>query len=84
VTTNGDLITDILVARLDGVPVDERVTIHCDGYVTQGIFPADHGQPNMTFVALAGSSGFLEFTLVGDSAGDFFRIQPGAVVTLDW
>jgi S-adenosylmethionine hydrolase len=84
VAGNGDLITDIPVSELRDTPTDERVRIQCSGHVTSCIFPAEHGQPEMTFVAVQGSSGFLELSLVGDDASRFLDIFPGAVVTLDW
>ena len=56
VTESGDLVTDIPIADLAATPRDEQVNIRCDGHVTSGIFPADHGQPEMTFVAVEGKS----------------------------
>ena len=75
ITEDGDAVTDIAVARLDGVPTDDRVSIHCDGHVTSRIFPADHQQPEMTFLAIQGESGFLELLLVGDSASAFLGFE---------
>ena len=74
----GDLVTDISVAALVAVPRDEQVCIRC------GIFPADHDQPEMTFIAVEGESGFLELALVGDSANRFLGIKLGASVSLEW
>jgi S-adenosylmethionine hydrolase len=81
---HGAAITDIAVDRLEGVPVDEQVSIRCEGHVTSCIFPADHDQPEMTFLALRGTSGFLELALVGDSVATFLGIGPGSVVTVKW
>ena len=75
VTAVGDLVTDISVADLVSVPHDEQVTIRCDGHATSGIFPADHDQPAMTFIAVEGESGFLELALVGDDASRFLNQQ---------
>ena len=84
VSTAGDAITDIAVADLTTIPHDDRVRIHCEGHMTAGIFPPDHSEPEMTFLAVAGASGFLELTLVGDSATKFLGIQPGHAVSLTW
>jgi S-adenosylmethionine hydrolase len=84
VSAGGDLVTDITAAQLEGVPTDESVSIHCDGHVTAGIFPVDHGQPEMTFLARLGESGCLELALVGDDASSFLGIRPGARVLIKW
>ena len=84
VTEEGDLVTDIAVSALAATPRDEQVTIHCDGHVTSGIYPAQHDQPEMTFIAIEGTSGFLELALVGDNASRFLGIKPGANVLLKW
>lgn len=80
----GHAVTDIPVESLSAAPTDERVSIHCDGHVTACIFPADHQQPEMTFLALKGESGFLELTLVGDDIAAFLGIRPGCDVTVRW
>jgi S-adenosylmethionine hydrolase len=84
VTDAGDLVTDIAVADLRSTPRNDRVSIRCEGHVTSGIFPTEHEQPSMTFVALEGASGFLELSLVGDDASRFLGIRPGADVSLVW
>ena len=84
VTRAGDVVTDIAVAALESVPRDDRLRVSCEGHVTLGIYPTDHGQPEMTFVASEGASGFLELSLVGDDASRFLGIKPGAVVQLSW
>jgi S-adenosylmethionine hydrolase len=84
VSDGGDAITDIANDQLAGVPTDDQVSIHCEGHVTSRIFPAEHGQPEMTFLAVRGRSGYLELTLVGDSVQAFLGIGPGSDVTLKW
>lgn len=84
ITDAGDAVTDISVDRLQGIPTDDRVSILCDGHVTSRIFPADHQQPEMTFLAIQGDSGFLELLLVGDSASAFLGIRSGSEVTVKW
>lgn len=84
INDDGDAITDISVDQLDGVPVDQSVSIHCEGHVTSCIFPNEHGQPEMTFLARQGSEGCLELLLVGDSANRFLGIAPGSDVLIKW
>ena len=84
ISNGGDAVTDIANGQLDGVPMDDQVSIHCEGHVTSRIFPAEHGQPEMTFLAVQGKSGFLELTLVGDSVQAFLGIRPGSEVTIKW
>jgi hypothetical protein len=84
VTPSGDLVTDIQVEQLAGVPTDESVSIRCAGHVTSCLFPPEHQQPELTFLALLAESGKLELTLVGESASAFLGIQPGDEVTVRW
>jgi S-adenosylmethionine hydrolase len=84
ISENGQAITNIGIDRLTGVPQDEQVSIACDGHSTSCIFPAEHGQPEMTFLAVRGSSGFLELALVGDDLQAFLGICPGSEVTVRW
>jgi S-adenosylmethionine hydrolase len=80
----GNLLTDITEDRLDGVPRDESVTVACDGHKTMGIFPADHGQPEMTLLAVLNKDAQLMITLVGDSAKAFLGIRKGSPVVVSW
>jgi len=82
VTETGDVVTDIAVSDLELVPRDDRVSLRCEGHVTSEIYPTNHGQPEMTFVASVGSSGFLELVLVGDGASRFLGINLGGEVVL--
>jgi hypothetical protein len=84
ISDRGAAITDISVDRLVGVPRDEQVSIRCEGHITACLFPADHTEPHMTFLAVLGNSGFLELALVGDSVASFLGICPGSVVTVNW
>jgi S-adenosylmethionine hydrolase len=84
VSSSGDLVTDIAAEQLDGAPRDESVTIACGGHHTSCIFPADHGEPEMTFLALLNDSGQLQLSLVGESASAFLGIKPGDEVTVRW
>ncbi len=84
ISDGGAAVTDIDVGQLENVPTDDQVSIHCEGHVTSCIFPLEHGQPEMTFLAFRGKSGFLELTLVGDSVAAFLGIRPGSKVALKW
>ncbi len=84
ISESGDAITDVEVACLQDVPTDERVTVSCEGHVTNCLFPADHQQPAMMFVAVLGDDGFVRLQLVGDSASVFLDIRRGSPVTIRW
>ena len=84
ISARGDAITDISSDQLRDVPSDEQVGIQCEGHVTSCIFPANHGQPEMTFLACIGDSGFLELSLVGDSVNTFLGIHADSPVTVKW
>ena len=84
VTDDHRLVTDIPVDVLSDAPTDENVTIACGDHKTCCLFPADHGQPEMTFLALLGASGFLELALVGDDATAFLGINVGSGVVVRW
>jgi S-adenosylmethionine hydrolase len=84
VRDSGNIVTSITSEQLSEVPTDESVIIRCDGHTTAGIFPADHDQPEMTFLAVLGSDDQLELILVGDSAHKFLGIRVGANVTVKW
>lgn len=80
----GNLITDIPEDALVNVPRGEEVTIHCDDHETHGIFKAYGDQPEMTLIALVGSSGRLELAIVGDSAALMLGVRAGTPVTVKW
>lgn len=80
----GNLVTDISVDRLHGVPRDERVTIRCDEHETQGIFSLDHVQPASTLLAILGADNVLELEIVGDSAAIMLGVRTGEPVIVVW
>ena len=80
----GNLVTDVTGEMLAGAPTDERTQIHCDEHETQGIFRTYSDQPEMTLMALIGSSGFLELAIVGDSAAVMLGVRVGTPVTIRW
>ena len=84
VTDDHRLVTDIPVDALTDAPTDESVTVASGGHKTCCLFPAEHGQAEMTFLAMLGSSGFLELTLVGDDAVLFLGINIGTPVVVRW
>ena len=83
VTEAGDLLSDITAQQLADVPRDERVAVFCGGHQTIGIYPADHAEPAMTFLAVLGDDG-LRLTIVGDSARAMLGLNPGEQVVVEW
>jgi hypothetical protein len=71
ITTQGDLITDLLAEQLQGVG-------------RFGIFSLDHQQPPMTLVALLDPPGALRLHLVSDSAAMMLGVRVGADVVVSW
>jgi S-adenosylmethionine hydrolase len=84
ITADGNLVTDITSQQLEGTPRDERVRVCCDEHETIGIFPADHSEPESTFLAVLNSDGTLELAIVGLSAGDMLGIRVGESVVVQW
>lgn len=84
VRESGNLVTDIAEDRLRGVPRDERTTVTCDEHMTSGIFPADHKEPPMTFLAFLGRSGTLELAIVDENASLMLGIRKGEKVVVTW
>lgn len=80
----GNLITNISADSLASVPRGEEVAVVCDEHETRGIFNTYDDQPQMTFIALIGSSGKLELAIVGESAADMLAIAVGTPVTVQW
>lgn len=81
---NGSLVTDIPCTVLASTPRDASVTIRCDEHETVGLFSAGHLEPDFSFLALLGESGFLELTIVGDSAQTMLGICAGERVSVQW
>lgn len=84
ITAQGNLVTDVTAERLQGVPTDYRVSVCCDEHVTNGIFSPEHGEPEMTFLALLRPGGTLELEIVGDSAAMMLGIRVGEEVVVQW
>lgn len=80
----GNLITNITAEQLTNVPTGEQVRIQCGGHETFGIFRTYADQPEMTLIALIGSSGKLELAIVGDSAAIMLGEKAGAPVLITW
>lgn len=81
----GNLITNIPGDALAGVPRgEEHVAIACDDHETRGIFNTYADQPEMTLIALVGSSGNLELAIVGESAAAMLGVVVGTPVTVAW
>ena len=84
ITSSGDLVTDIPVSNLESAPRDEGLTIECQGHATQGLFPREHGQPEMTFVAFENEDGVIQISIVGGDASGFLTLKIGHVVSVRW
>jgi S-adenosylmethionine hydrolase len=80
----GNLVTDIANDRLKGVPSGDSVKILCDEHETVGIYPADHQEEACTLMAILGPSGFLELTIVGDSAKAMLGVPLNEKVVVKW
>lgn len=81
----GNLITDIPEDALANVPRgEEEVTITCDEHETRGIFKTYSDQPEMTLIALVGSSGQLELAIVGENASLMLGVKAGTPVKVSW
>ncbi|MEK6249730.1 MAG: SAM-dependent chlorinase/fluorinase, partial [Planctomycetales bacterium] len=80
----GNLITDITAEMLGDVPRDDSVTITCDDHQTQGIFATYGEQPEMTLIALVGSSNCLELAIVGDNAKIMLGVAVSTPVEVAW
>ena len=81
---SGNLVTDIPCAALTDIPHTSAVTIRCDEHETVGLFTTNHQEPEFSFLALLGESGFLELTIVGDSAQAMLGVRPGERVSVQW
>jgi S-adenosylmethionine hydrolase len=80
----GNLVTDIAVDALGSVPRDPSVAVTCDEHETVGIYPADHPEELCTLMAILGTSGFLEITIVGDSAKIMLGVPLNERVVVKW
>ena len=80
----GNLVTDISNDRLKGVPPGDSVKIICDEHETIGIYPASHQEDACTLMAILGTNGFLELTIVGDSAQMMLGVTLNEKVVVKW
>lgn len=80
----GNLVTDIAHDQLASVPRGNEVIVACDEHETVGIYAADHPEEPMTLMAILGPSGFLELTIVGDSAQMMLGVPIGEKVVVKW
>ncbi len=84
ITEEGNLVTDLSEKQLAEVPRGDQVTVRCDEHETVGIHPADHNEPEFTFLAILGPSGYLELAIVGVSASGMLSIREGESVLIRW
>jgi len=81
---SGNLVTDIAHDRLRSVPHDQTVAVTCDEHETVGIYAADHQEQPCTLMAILGTSGFLEITIVAESAKIMLGVPLGEKVVVKW
>lgn len=84
ITPGGSLVTDLSADQLRTAPRDERTIVRCDEHFTQGLFPSNHGEPEMTFLAVLDDSGPLQLQIVGENASLMLGIRVGQCVTVEW
>ncbi|MEX2169372.1 MAG: SAM-dependent chlorinase/fluorinase [Pirellulales bacterium] len=80
----GNLMTDISRDALASVSSGESVRITCDEHQTLGIFRTYADQPEMTFIALIGSSDRLELAIVGENAAAMLGVRVDTPVVVEW
>ncbi|MCA9241066.1 MAG: SAM-dependent chlorinase/fluorinase [Planctomycetales bacterium] len=80
----GNLVTNITREMLAAAPRDESLAIRCDGHETFGLYETYSDQPEMTLLALIGSSDQLELAIVNDSAAAMLGVRAGAPVVVRW
>jgi S-adenosylmethionine hydrolase len=80
----GNLVTDIAHGQLSAAPRDSSVKIRCDEHETVGLFLPDHHEPEFSLLAVLAPSGFLELTIVGESAKAMLGVSLGEKVVVTW
>jgi hypothetical protein len=84
ITPDGDLVTSISSEQLRSAPRDHSVLISCGDHETVGIFPPDHQEAPMTFLAVLKEGGPLHLIITGDSARMMLGISVGEAVAVQW
>lgn len=84
ITPEGDLVTSISSEQLRAAPRDHSVIVACGDHETVGIFPPEHQEAPMTFLAVLEEGGPLNLVIVGDSAKMMLGIAVGEQVTVKW
>ena len=85
VTSNGDLVTDIVPTAWKDIPRSHETRVLVDEeHETIGIFGNDHQQPAMTLIAIADGDAPLKLHLVEDSAAMMLGVRAGAPVEIRW
>lgn len=85
VTSNGDLVTDIVPTAWKDIPRSHETRVLVDEeHETIGIFGNDHQQSAMTLIAIADGDAPLKLHLVEDSAAMMLGVRAGALVEIRW
>jgi S-adenosylmethionine hydrolase len=81
---SGNLVTDIPNESLAAAASNREVTVTCDEHQTIGIFAAGHPEEPCTLMAIRGEGGFLELTIVGESARAMLGVSLREKVVVKW
>jgi S-adenosylmethionine hydrolase len=81
---SGNLVTDIPNDQLALPSEVATATVTCDEHQTVGIYAADHPEEPFTLMAIRGASGFLELTIVAESAKAMLGVRLGEKVVVEW
>ena len=84
ISESGDLVTDISVESLSGLPGDDSVRVAVGPHETLGIYESDHEEPEATMIAVRGAGGNLEIGIVGMNISEMLGIATGEKVTVRW
>jgi hypothetical protein len=82
ISPSGALVTDISNPQVASWVGDLSVVVSFGEHETNGVHPADHGEPPGTLVAVLGASGFVELEIVGADLHEMLGIDVGQPVTI--
>jgi S-adenosylmethionine hydrolase len=80
----GNLITDITAKLLAQAATHDVLQIRCGKHEIRGLVMTYHGSQANTLVALIGSSGLLELSVVNGNAAKALGVEVGAEVSVTW
>ena len=77
-------MTDIDEQQLHDAPRDTSVTVAFGPHETNGIFSADHTEPDSTLIAVLSEGGKLEIGIVGMSLHEMLQVDVGEKIKVSW